>query len=95
MCWILPVREPPSGPIDQLDRKGYEVTKLYRSAHHLTQWVAYSSMTGWVLFPAREGGWYDRVPARGIDPRHLQQVPLRLAFRTGLLESEVQQRRAA
>lgn len=52
-------------------------------------------MNGWVLFPARQDGWFDRVPARGIDPASLQEVPLRLAFRTGLLESEMRQRRAA
>jgi hypothetical protein len=61
--------------------------KLYRSTIHSTHWVAYSPATGWTMFPARQNGWYNRQPARGLDPMHLREVPLRLAFNTGLLES--------
>lgn len=57
--------------------------KLYRSAIHLEHWVAYSSATGWILFPARPNGWNARRPARGIDPLYLREVPLGLAFNTG------------
>jgi len=62
--------------------------KLYRSAVHANHWIAYSGTTGWMMFPARENGWRDRRPARGVDPVHLREVPLRLAFNTGLLEDQ-------
>jgi hypothetical protein len=63
------------------------MTKLYRSAIHFHHWVAYSPVTGWTMFPARANGWSSRQPARGIDPMYLREVPVRLAFGTGLLES--------
>jgi hypothetical protein len=62
--------------------------KLYRSATHPGRWVAYIPGSGWIAFPARENGWEDRAPARGLDPVHLREVPLQLASNTGLLESE-------
>jgi hypothetical protein len=62
--------------------------KLYRSAVHPGCWVAYVPGTGWVVFPAREHGWEARRPARGLDPVHLRQVPLRLAAETGIREPE-------
>jgi hypothetical protein len=58
--------------------------KLYRSASHLEQWVAYGQGIGWVMFPARENGWAERRPARGIDPMHLREAPVRLAANMGL-----------
>jgi hypothetical protein len=58
--------------------------KLYRSAIHFDHWIAYSPATGWTMFPAQREGWHDRRPAHGIDPLHLREVPLRLAFNTGL-----------
>ena len=60
--------------------------KLYRSAVHGNSWIAYSRDTGWIMFPAREGGWQERRPARGIDPVHLREVPVRMAFNTGMPE---------
>ncbi len=60
--------------------------KLYRSAIHANYWIAYSGNTGWIMFPAREDGWRDRRPARGIDPVHLREVPMKLAANTGMLE---------
>ncbi|HTX37636.1 MAG TPA: hypothetical protein VME43_21555 [Bryobacteraceae bacterium] len=62
--------------------------KLYRSAVHPGCWVAYIPDSGWVVFPAREHGWHDRRPARGLDPVHLRQAPLRMAAETGILEPE-------
>jgi hypothetical protein len=41
------------------------------------------------MFPARSNGWGARRPAHGIDPLHLREVPLRLAFNTGLPGTEV------
>jgi hypothetical protein len=58
--------------------------KLYRSAQHPGQWVAYGPGLGWVVFPARERGWDERRPARGLDPVHLREVPNALAAKTGM-----------
>jgi len=49
--------------------------KLYRSAVHPGCWVAYVPENGWLVFPARNHGWEERRPARGLDPVHLRQVP--------------------
>ncbi len=57
--------------------------KLYRSATHWNQWVAYGPEIGWVAFPDLENGWASRGPARGLDPVHLREVPPGLAARTG------------
>jgi len=61
--------------------------KLYRSSLHPHHWIAYSEAIGWVVFPARFDGWDERRPATGLHPDHLFQIPLRMAFNTGLLES--------
>ncbi len=58
--------------------------KLYRSKHHPNRWYAYSDSTGWVMFPAATDGWSKRQPARGIDPIHVREVPLQLAFDAGI-----------
>lgn len=58
--------------------------KLYRSAQHPEQWIAWTPDTGWVRFPATAGGWDDRKPCRGLDPVHLRQVPLKLAQDAGI-----------
>ncbi|HUA62743.1 MAG TPA: hypothetical protein VML19_28560, partial [Verrucomicrobiae bacterium] len=57
-----------------------------RSAVHTNYWIVNSQSTGWMMFPARENGWQDRRPVRGLDPVHLREVPLKLASNTGLLE---------
>jgi len=62
--------------------------KLYRSAVHQGQWLAYGTEIGWVVFPAQENGWQERRAARGIDPVHLREVPLRLAAGAGLPQPE-------
>jgi hypothetical protein len=58
--------------------------KLYRSAHHVDSWIAYSPETGWVIFPDTENGWEKRRRAGGLDPVHLRQVPAALAAKTGM-----------
>jgi hypothetical protein len=60
--------------------------KLYRNMEQPDKWTAYLSEGGWVIFPAVENGWERRQPARGLDPIHLREVPLRLAANTGLPE---------
>ena len=60
--------------------------KLYRSATHSNYWIAYSAETGWIMFPAREDGWKERRPVRGLDPVHLREVSMKLAANTGVLE---------
>jgi hypothetical protein len=62
--------------------------KLYRSAIHPGRWVAYVPERGWVAFPARTNGWEERIPARGVDPMHLRQVPIKLAADTGILAAQ-------
>jgi|HubBroStandDraft_4_1064222.scaffolds.fasta_scaffold115487_4 hypothetical protein len=62
--------------------------RLYSSAVHPGQWVAYVGGTGWVMFPVRENGWEQRRPARGLDPVHLRQAPARLAAPTGFPGAE-------
>jgi hypothetical protein len=62
--------------------------KLYRSAIHPGCLLAYIPGTGWMVFPAKAGGWERREPARGIDPVHLRQIPLRMAANTGMLEEQ-------
>jgi hypothetical protein len=64
------------------------VIKLYCSAMHPKQWIAYLEGSGWVMFPARENGWESRQPARGIDPLHLRQVPLHMAESARIPEPE-------
>ena len=59
--------------------------KLYSSRTYPAGWYAYSSQTGWVMFPSEEGGWEKRQPARGLDPIHLREVPISLATNTGIL----------
>lgn len=61
--------------------------KLYRNSADLERWTAYLPETGWVSFPAVERGWERRLPAGPLDPHHLHEVPLWLAFNTGMLES--------
>ncbi len=70
--------------------------RLYRSASYPHHWVAYTDDSGWLLFPAKVGGWEARRPATGLDRAGLSETPLWLSFHTGLWE-EVQAaaRRAA
>ena len=58
--------------------------KLYRSRLYPERWYASSITTGWVMFPAVEGGWSKRQPARGVDPITIREEPLYLAFNTGI-----------
>lgn len=58
--------------------------KLYRSRTYPDRWYAWSPATGWVMFPAVEGGWSKRQPARGVDPIYIREVPLSQAAGTGI-----------
>ncbi len=64
------------------------MVKLYRSGLHPRHWVAFVPGNGYLAFPAREKGWEERYPARGLDPLYLREVPLSLAANTGLLDPE-------
>jgi hypothetical protein len=66
-----------------------QMVRLYRSSVHPRHWVAYVPGTGWMAFPDRENGWEERHPARGLDPLYLREVPLQMAAKTGMLESEL------
>ncbi|HEU0142892.1 MAG TPA: hypothetical protein VFQ79_24440 [Bryobacteraceae bacterium] len=73
--------------------------RLYASALHPRQWIAWSDATGWVQFPNEDNGWELRKSARGLDPVHLRATPLREAANTGIPTGPVsfgsQPRRAA
>ncbi len=62
--------------------------RLYKSSLHPKHWVACVPGSGWVAFPARENGWFERHPARGLDPLYLREVPLELGANTGILEPD-------
>ena len=62
--------------------------KLYRSADHPRYWVAYVPGDGWVVFPARENGWSERHPARGLDPLHLREVSISQGANAGMPQSQ-------
>lgn len=63
--------------------------KLYKSSIHHSHWIASVPGAGWVMFPAKAGGWEHRQPARGIDPLYLRQVPARLAMECGFPQPEL------
>jgi len=48
------------------------------------RWYAFSTFSGWVMFPAETNGWAKRQPARGVDPIDVREVPLELAADAGL-----------
>ena len=58
--------------------------RLYRSKSNPTRWYAYSTETGWVMFPAEGNGWEKRQPARGLDPIDIREVPAVLAGNAGI-----------
>ncbi len=62
--------------------------KLYQSTIHRNHWIAHISGAGWVMFPARENGWEERQPARGLDPLYLREAPARLAADAGFPQSQ-------
>ena len=64
--------------------------RLYRNALQPRHWVAYAPGTGWVAFPAKEKGWDDRHPARGLDPLYLREVPLEAAANAGIPVGDLQ-----
>lgn len=57
--------------------------RLFWSPDHQHHWVAHTSASGFVMFPAELGGWAKRTPARGVNFDRLHEVPVRLAFNTG------------
>jgi len=83
----LPLRKTETGAADDSDsERGMKMAHLYRSGAHPQHWFAYTLASGWVIFPAKVNGWEDRRKASGLDPVHLREVPLWMAFNTGLSE---------
>jgi hypothetical protein len=83
----LPLRKTESRTADDSDSKrGMKMARLYRSGTHPQHWFAYTLATGWVIFPAKVNGWDDRRKAAGLNPAYLREVPLWMAFGTGLSE---------
>jgi len=56
---------------------------LFRHATDLNHWYARTA-AGWVRFPSRMNGWHSRRWVRQLDEDLLQEVPLWLAFNTGI-----------
>ncbi len=71
-----------------------KMTRLYRSPRDVQHWFAFSDANGWVSFPAQIGGWAHRRSLGSIAGLELSEVPLRLAFNTGLLEAQRRRRYA-
>lgn len=63
------------------------MAKLYRSPQEPQHWLVWMEGLGWMRFPARLDGWSDRCPMLSVPRYGLCEVPIRLAFNTGLLES--------
>jgi hypothetical protein len=57
---------------------------LYRSKMHQAHWFAHSPEIGWVMFPATRNGWAKRQAVREIEITGLFELPLRMAFNTGM-----------
>lgn len=62
------------------------MVRLYRSRKDLEHWFVRIPGTGWARFRAKIDGWAEHRVVTMISRRHLDQVPLWLAFNTGLLE---------
>jgi hypothetical protein len=63
------------------------VVGLYRSTKDLEHWFVRIPGSGWARFPAKVNGWAEHRMVTVLSHRHLNRVPLWLAFNTGLLES--------
>jgi len=57
--------------------------RLFVSSKHERHWIA-QTPDGWMVFPAEVDGWHKRMPARGLDPVHLREIPRSRAFNTGM-----------
>ena len=44
------------------------------------------------MFPAEPDGWLKREPARGVDPLYTRELPIHLAFATGIPQTASQAR---
>ncbi|MGP8245758.1 MAG: hypothetical protein ACLQVN_14725 [Bryobacteraceae bacterium] len=85
MHGALPLHKTETRAADRSDSEGrLKMPRLYRSKTHLQHWFAYTPATGWVIFPAKENGWENRREVKSLDPLHLSEIPLWMAFGTGL-----------
>jgi hypothetical protein len=69
--------------------------KLYKSPAYNQHWVAHVPGTGWLVFPAQKNGWNKRQPVRDLDLINLREVPLWLAFNTGVIHTALDEARRA
>ncbi len=60
--------------------------RLYRSPVEPMHWVIWTG-DGWFRFPAKLDGWAERCAATDVARQQLHDVPLLMAFNTGLIES--------
>jgi hypothetical protein len=61
--------------------------RLYRNASDLQHWFVRIPGPDWLRFPAKFDGWAQRQTVNMLNHKHLNPVPLWLAFNTGLLEA--------
>ena len=61
--------------------------KLFRNAMDLDHWYVPGRGRRWLRFPAKMNGWLERRPVPRKDAMELHEVPLWLAFNTGLLRT--------
>ena len=62
---------------------GRRELKLYRSVKDI-RWFAFGLANGWQSFPAEVGGWRKRQRVSDIVPIDMREVPIRMAFNTGI-----------
>ena len=76
-------------PVDRASApsKRTAAPRLYRSPAESLHWFVWAEDLGWLLFPAKPNGWAERSPAKNVSRQRLQEVPLRMAFNTGLIEA--------
>lgn len=56
--------------------------KLYSDPNYPNRWYAHDRSTGWWMFPSETNGWAKRLPARGMDPLRVREVPVEMAADT-------------
>jgi len=57
---------------------------LFRNGKDLNHWYVRVSEKRWMSFPARINGWAARQELRRVEEGDLHQLPLWLAFNTGI-----------
>ena len=73
-------------PLRDMSDEPTTLPRLYRSPTEPFHWFAWTG-EGWFRFRAKVDGWAERCTVTNVSRDKLQRVPLRMAFKTGLIES--------